>query len=439
MLTFARRHFICRVSALLGASVFGASQLPAEPPARGRIAGSNPRTNVPGDVTLEQTTRRLGRLKLVPPDWDPKLAADKVMAGLINVTAPQVRGAHDAEFVCAGDRAFVVFEANDVRAGESAEWPFVYVSLSIVNLKPLGLEKIVPVAKGGQSFANEALPQGACFVPRIIRKDAGTLRCYFASEAPRQRQSQGWFIDFNLESQTFEDSIHRAKLKTARGTFDMQPEHFFNDAVARGFPRPPVDYGCYAFSAFQMIGGRAYVALNNFPGGQNALAVMNADLDTFEVLGHYNEPFDLKLTESAVNRLPDGTWMAICRQEGGDKNYVFTTSGDGRTWTRGRHRDFVPNGAASKPTFDRFQGVYYLGWQEATRINQVGRSVFNIDVSRDGRSWERKYRFESEKSFQYPSFHGHDGTIWLSVTQGDSDASRKERIMFGRLEQLDNN
>jgi len=60
--------------------------------------------------------------------------------------------------------------------------------------------------------------------------------------------------------------------------------------------------------------------------------------------------------------------------------------------------------------------------------------VFNIDVSRDGIYWERKYRFETEKSFQYPTFHQHNGVIYVAVTQGDIDVTRKERIMFGKLE-----
>ena len=60
--------------------------------------------------------------------------------------------------------------------------------------------------------------------------------------------------------------------------------------------------------------------------------------------------------------------------------------------------------------------------------------MFNVDISRDGKTWERKYRFESPKSFQYPTFHEHQGNVWLAVTQGDKDASRKERIMFGKLE-----
>ena len=135
-----------------------------------------------------------------------------------------------------------------------------------------------------------------------------------------------------------------------------------------------------------------------------------------------------------MNRLPDGTWMAICRNDKG--NYHFTTSPDGRTWTIGEPKPFVPKGLNSKPTFDQFGGLYYLGWQEATSIQGANRSVFNVDISRDGKTWERKYRFETPQSFQYPTFHEHEGAIWLCVTQGVSDPSRKERIMFGKLEDV---
>ncbi len=369
---------------------------------------------------------------LLPAAWDAKEAGDKVMAGLVKTSAPRVKGAHDAEFVCVGDRAFGVAEANDRKAGESAGWPFIYVTLSVVNLKTLALEKVIDFARGEQVFANETLPVGACFVPRIIQKDAKTLRCYFTSEEPGKRQSQMWHIDFDLDRMAFENRIFKTKIKTAAGTFDMQPQYFHADAAAQGFKRTAKDAGLFIFDSFKQFDGRTYVALNNFPVGQNALALVHDDLATFEVLGHYNEPQSAQLSESAVNRLPDGTWMAICRNDKG--NYHFTTSADGRTWSVGKEMPFVSNGANSKPTFDKFGGVYYLGWQEATQINGVRRSVFNIDISRDCQTWERKYRFESDRSFQYPAFHEHDGTIWLTVTQGDTDPSRKERIMFGRLE-----
>jgi len=327
-----------------------------------------------------------------------------------------------------------VSEVNEEKAGESAAWTNIYATLSVVNLKTLAVDKILPFACSGQVFENETLPVGACFVPRILRLDAKTLRCFFASEQPGKRQAQTWFIDFDLATATFSKRIYRAKLKTAAGVFDMQPQALYADAAAQGFGHKPVDFGLYLFDSFKVFDGRLYVALNNYPGGQNALATVNDAKDTFEVVGHYNGDASMRLTESAVNRLPDGTWLAVCRQESGTHNYIFTQSKDGRVWTTGECRNVIRKGTASKPTFDRISGLYWLGWQEAAGAGAVGRSVFNIDVSRDGANWERKYRFVTDKSFQYPTFREHEGSVYVCVTQGDSDASRKERIMFGKLE-----
>ena len=384
---------------------------------------------------LAFSNAKLSAQNLLPPDWDPALAGDIVMQRLINTSAPQVKGAHDAEFVCAGQRAYVVAEANDEKAGESAGWPFIYATLSIINLESLSVERIIDFAKSEQVFDNVTLPVGACFVPRIARINDNTLRCFFASEDPGKRQSLTWYRDFDLHTGEFLNSIHKARLKTAAGTFDFEPQYFHADAVAQGFTKEAKDAGLFLFDSFKSFGDHTYVALNNYPGKQNALALVHEDWRTFEVLGHYNEPQDQKLSESAVNQLPDGTWMAICRNDGG--NYHFTTSRTGREWTVGKELpEVVPNGLNSKPTFDRFGDLYYLGWQENTKIQNANRSVFNIDISKDGIHWERKYRFETPKSFQYPTFHEHEGVIWLNVTQGDSSGSRKERIMFGKLEDL---
>ncbi len=372
---------------------------------------------------------------LLPPDWNPKLAGDRVLAGLVRVTASQVKGAHDAEFVCVGDKAYIVEHDNDVEPGHGAN-AAQYCVLTVVDLKTLAVEKVIPLAKSEQAFDNVTLPKGMCFVPRIIRTGESSLRCYFCSQPdfgspPDARQALTWYRDFDLRTQTFAGSIHKAKLKTAAGTFDMEPRHFHADAVAHGFSKPSKPLGLYIFDSFKTFDGRIYVALNNFETRQNALALLQDDFETFELLGHYNEPRSQQLSESAVNRLPDGTWMAICRNEAG--NYHFTTSPDGRNWTEGRELPFVTNGDNSKPTFNRFGDLYYLGWQERTRVGDCGRSVFNIDVSLDGKTWRRKYRFESANSFQYPTFHEHDGTIWLTVTQSDHKGST-DRIMFGRLD-----
>ena len=369
-----------------------------------------------------------------PQKWDPKEESDKALARLITVTDTCVKGAHDAEMVLVGNYAYIVAEISDERAGESPRWPEIYVSMSIVNLETLQVEAIIPFARSEQSFENEQLLHGACFVPRIIQKDEQTLRCWFASENPGVRQSITYYIDFDIPSRTFSKAVYRMKMKTSDGVFDMQPNYFHADAAKYGFRKEPKDYGLYLFDSFKSIDDRIYVAVNNYPGKQNALGILNSSLDTLQIVGHLNEPQELDLSESAINRLPDGTWMAICRQDSETRNYVFTVSADGKAWVSGVFMDFVPNGDNSKPTFDLFNGVYYLGWQESTQINDVYRSVFNIDVSTDGKTWQRKYRFETEKSFQYPSFHWHNGHIWLVVTQGDTHKSRKERIMFGLLE-----
>lgn len=383
-------------------------------------------------AALRQVIQRLDRSlpgKLLPPDWDAQAAGDRVMKNLIRITGPEVKGAHDADMVLLGDRAYVVTMANEIQPGENAEWPFIYVTLSVVNLNTLTVEQRIPIARGGQAFANETLPAGACFVPRIVAIDGHTLRVFFASEAPKMREAQTYYRDFDLATLTFDSRIHRAKLKTAAGTFDMQPKPFYDDAVRAGFTREPRDFGLYMIDSFKVFDGRTYSVLNNYPVGQNALAVLNAGFDTFELLGHFNHPNEWKLTESAVHRLPDGTWLAICRQEDGNRNYTFATSRDGRTWSRNEPRAFVPNGVNSKPLLEKFYGIYYLGWQESTRVNGVSRSVFNIDVSVDGVQWERKYRFATDQTFQYPGLRLHRGGIYVYATQG-----QKERIMFGKLE-----
>lgn len=383
--------------------------------------------DVGGEVRLRHVIDHL-------PPWDPKAAADRVMSRLINVSGPEVKGAHDAEFVIVDGKAYIVGMANDIQPGENPDWPFVYCTMSVVPIATMTVERRIPVARSGQAFVNETIPRGACFVPRILRKDATTLRVFFASEAPGKREGQTYYRDFDLRTQEFSPRIERARIKTAAGTFDMQPQYFYEDAVAQGFTGERKVHGLYNIDSFKQFDGKTHVVINNFAAGQNGWSVLNGTFDTFELLGQFFSRGPEKLTESAVNRLPDGTWLAICRQDGGTANYMFTTSKDGRTWTPPVYRELVPNGTNSKPVFEKFGSQYYLGWQESTKVDGVSRSVFNIEVSRDGVEWKRKYRFESSKSFQYPSLHEYRGEIFLTATQGDSSPSRKERIMFGRLE-----
>lgn len=377
---------------------------------------------------------------ILPVSWDPKLEADKILKKLVNISAPYVKGAHDGEFVFNGDYAYIVSLANNARPGENPFWLDLYSTLSIVNINTMETEKIIDFAKGGQTFANTVLPEGTCTVPRIIRKDEDTIRCFFVSENPGKRQSQMWYRDFSISKQQFSDNIYRAKIQTDEGIFDFQPQYFFRDARIEQEGKKPLDFGLFLVDSFKAFDGKTYVVVNNFFAQLNALAILHDDYETFEILGHFDKPYWRNLSESAVNKLPDGRWCAICRSETAGGNYCFTTSEDGRTWAEAEERPFIQGGDQSKPTFDRFNGIYYLGWQERTRLNNVCRSIFNIEVSKDCVNWERKYHFESEHSFQYPTFHEYNGSIWLTVTQGDTDstphAMYKQRIMFGKLEDL---
>lgn len=368
-------------------------------------------------------------------DNDPKQAADEVMRGLIRVTSQRAKGAHDADFVCVDDYAYVVEMNNDVAPGHGTG-EHQYCVLSIIHLPRLEVVEQIPLARSEEQIGSVRLPRGACFVPRIIRRSDNVLRCFFASEPFNattrvDQDSQIWYRDFRMDSGTFEDHIHKARLKTTAGIFDMQPKPFHDDAALHGFTRKAELMGLYLIDSFKNFEGKTYAVINNYRGRQNALAMLHDDFETFKIIGHYNEPQSAQMSESAVWRFPDGHWEAICRSEIG--NYLFVESADGRQWTSGEELPHVKNGGISKPTFDCFHGVYYLGWQDKARVADCGRSIFNIDVSEDGRHWQRKYRFESAFSFQYPTFKEHNGVIWLSVTQSDHNGS-SDRIMFGRLE-----
>ena len=108
--------------------------------------------------------------------WNPKQAADRVLAGLVNVCLPQVKGAHDSDLVIVDGKAYIVYEANDRQPGEQPDWPFVYCALSVVDVASGRVEQTFTFATSETRYDNEALPVGACFVPHLLQKDARTIR-----------------------------------------------------------------------------------------------------------------------------------------------------------------------------------------------------------------------------------------------------------------------
>lgn len=211
--------------------------------------------------------------------------------------------------------------------------------------------------------------------------------------------------------------------------FYAQNQYFGSDEKEK------VDYGGpYFFDGVKNLNGTNYSVLNNFVIGQNAVVRLNNSLDTCEILGHVLQPYSEKFTEGAVTILPDSRLMVVLRKESGDYNYMASTSVDGRCWSDAFYLPNIKTGSRSKPMLEKINGVYYMGWQDKEMIENKGRSIFNIDVSVDGINWERKYRFCSVRSFQYPQIKEYAGNLYIAATQGLGDLSGKETIVFGKLE-----
>ena len=374
-------------------------------------------------------------------NYSPEKAGDEVIKSMITVTDSVVKGAHDAHFLVHDGKAYIVYEANDVKEGEAAEWDFVYCAMSIVDLKT-GAVEVKIISRGEQAFANETLDTGATFVPRIIKKDENTLRIFFTSERPNVRQSLMYYIDYDVKSGTLDQNVYRMKLLTPEGKVDFTPKAYYDLAIAAGMECFSSDHSAFIFDIME-YDGKKYVALNNFAGKQNALGMLNDTLDCISVIGHFGVGNSkVQLSESGIMRKNDGTWMSIIRNDktstnttygggtttgtnAGTFEYYFSYSADGVNWSTPRTEDFCAGGTNSKPTLNNFAGTYFMGWNTYS-TNIWSRTIFNFDYSTDGENWTRLYKFAPPTSFQYPEFFMYDNEIYF--TTGD-----RAEIYFGKL------
>ena len=369
----------------------------------------------------EKSTEGMTQLAFLSENHSPKAAGDKVMENMICISSDAMKGAHDAQYVFANGKAYVVYEANDKQAGDLGTDAAEYSALAIVDLDTFTVESIEKFVCSGQVFANETLPAGSCFVPRVIRKDDATLRFFFASQADG-RQARTYYVDYDLATETFDKNVYRLKLQTASGKVDLTPLAYITAFRAEGRACGTSTRGVYLFDIFD-IGDTKYVALNNFNNGQNSLAKFNDTYDCIEIIGNIGSMTDtVKTTENGIIQLKDGTWMAILRNERGDKNYLFSYSKDGTDWSYPAAEDFVQKGTNSKPILARFGDYYLMGY------NETSRKTFHLAYSTDAKNWTKLYTFVSPTTFQYPEFDLYDGQIYFSVTMGS-----KERICFGKL------
>ena len=379
-------------------------------------------------VEKEERVDGMVNLAGINKNYSPEKAGDEVIKSMITVTDSVVKGAHDAHFLVHDGKAYIVYEANDVKEGEAANWDFVYCAMSIVDLKT-GAVEVKIISRGEQAFANETLDVGATFVPRIIKKDENTLRVFFTSERPGVRQSLMYYLDYDVNSGTFDQNVYRMKLLTPEGKVDFTPKAYYDLAIAAGIECFSADNSAFIFDIME-YDGKKYVALNNFSGKQNALGMLNDTLDCISVIGHFGVGNSkVQLSESGIMRKNDGTWMSIIRNDlvstnttygGNSKDYYFSYSADGVKWSTPRTEDFCAGGTNSKPTLNNFAGTHFMGW------NQYSRSIFNFDYSTDGENWTSLYKFCSLTSFQYPEFFMYDNEIYF--TTGD-----RAKIYFGKL------
>lgn len=364
----------------------------------------------------------LTHLDNMSKDYSAEVAANHIMNEALVVNNDVMKGVHDAQFVIINDKAYIVYEANDVQAGEYAGWDYVYAALSIVDLKTHQVEKIVKIAKSEQVFANLTLPHGAAFVPRIAKLDENTLRIYFASEEPGVRNAITYYIDYDLKTETLSDNVYPLKYKNSLGEIVyFTTEEYYKDYILTGYTAYEADYGAYLLDIFYK-GDTTYIALNNFAGAQVSLAKFNEEMNTVELISHIaNSNSYNKFTEHGIIQKEDGSFMTIMREERRG-NYFFTYSEDGINWTAPVEEVFVVSGTNSKPTLDNFNGYYLMGW------NDTDRSVYRLQYSKDCKNWIDLYTFYSDTTFQYPSFEMYNNEIYYCATIGN-----KQQIIFGKL------
>ena len=359
---------------------------------------------------------------------NPKVRARTIMNHMIRITHSDVRGAHDAQMVITQGKAYVVYIANNIQPGEDSVWPFVYCAMSIVDIITNQVLAVHTIAEGAQIFSNVQLKPGACFVPRVYQKDERTLRVFFTSMEPQKRETESWYRDFDIVSGTFDNAIYPLYLETDEGRTMLTPTLFHAGAKKLGFSRALKQDGPYLFDADKQIDGKRYAALNIYHGKLNALGVMNEEMDTIRILSYIINPLCEELSEAAVEKLPDGRWIAILRNDSSTQNYRFATSTDGMKWSDAEEWPVVQNGSNSKPLLYRYGNLYCLGWQE-----KPDRSRFNIDISKDFVHWKRFISFDdADFSLQYPSLCVWENDVYICCTHGVK-GTPKESIYFGRL------
>ena len=157
----------------------------------------DPAEEMPKDPA-EDELKGLTPIEELSENHSPKAAADKVMQSMIRISSDEMKGTHDAQYVFANGKAYVVYEANNEKAGDPGTYEKEYSALAIVDLKSFTVESIEKFAYGQQEYSNVKLLKGSAFVPRVIRKDENTLRFFFSNIAVSGSSGYIYYVDTTL-------------------------------------------------------------------------------------------------------------------------------------------------------------------------------------------------------------------------------------------------
>lgn len=98
----------------------------------------------------EKSTEGMTQLAFLSENHSPKAAGDKVMENMICISSDAMKDAHDAQYVFANGKAYVVYEANDKQAGDLGTDAAEYSALAIVDLDTFTVESIENLSAVGR-------------------------------------------------------------------------------------------------------------------------------------------------------------------------------------------------------------------------------------------------------------------------------------------------
>ncbi len=355
---------------------------------------------------------------------NPVDKANKVLENMICINSEILKGAHDPHFTIVDKKAYIVYMANELSAGEDCKWDHLYCVMSIVDIEKNEVEEMIPFAHSMQEYENLTLPKGPCYAPRVIKIAENKLRILFSVIPLDGSQAIIFYTDFDMPTRSFENKAFILKMRYEGKIEDMIPSVFYewDDANQNKLKEDPA--GLYLFEFGKKTDDKYYIGINNFHTAQNAFGYFNDTFDVVEIISFVASPKGPQLSELVPVKKPDGSWFGVLRNDAEDYNYYVTSSADGINFDMPTPSTITSNASNSKAFLEYLNGKYYLGWQQGP-----GRSKFSIATSDDCENWECEYTFEiPNKDFFYPGIVAFEDSIYICAVEG-----AKESIWFGKL------